>query len=81
MEFIEANRTITISHWGNVKVHDQLSLRNNGAEFFGEYNPLLMQKSKSYFKGVTIELPYNTWGFSLRDELGNISSTKVIFRI
>lgn len=77
VQFIEANRTITISHWGNVNIHDNLKLRNNGAEFIGEYNPILLPKYKpeSMFHGVGIHLPTNTWGFSLRDELGNVSST------
>ena len=79
-QFMEANRTITISHWGNVNIKDHLSLRNNGAEFVGEYNPSLLPKyrPKSVYYGQTINLDYNTWGFSLRDELGNISSTTVI---
>lgn len=77
VQFIEANRTITISHWGNVNIHDNLKLRNNGAEFTGEYNPILLPKYKpeSMFHGVSIHLPTNTWGFSLRDEIGNVSST------
>jgi len=77
-QFIEANRTVTISHWGNVKIQDQLNLRNNGAEFIGEYNPILMPKYKpeSMFHGISIDLPKNAWGFSYRDEIGNISSTK-----
>jgi hypothetical protein len=79
VQFMEANRTITISHWGNVNIHDDLRLRNNGAEFIGEYNPILLPKYKpeSMFHGVSIHLPVNTWGFSLRDEIGNVSSTIV----
>ena len=81
LQFMEANRTITVSHWGNVNIHDDLRMRNNGAEFIGEYNPILLPKHKpeSMFHGVSIHLPVNTWGFSLRDEIGNISSTIVTF--
>lgn len=74
---MEANRTITVSHWGNINIHDNLQLKNNGAEFLGEYNPILLPKFKpeSMFHGVTIKLPEKTWGFSYRDEIGNVSST------
>lgn len=35
----------------------------------------MKHKPETLFHGVTALLPVNTWGFSLRDELGNVSST------
>ena len=55
-------------------------MQNRGAKFIGEFSTLDFNDrnthtGKNAFRRSTIHLPLNTWGFSYRDELGNISTS------
>ena len=75
-----SSRYIEISHWGNIKFTEQYDMQNRAAKFVGEFSTLDFNERNTHvgrnaFRMSTIELPFNTWGFSYRDELGNISTS------
>ena len=76
----KSSRDIEISHWGNIKITEVYDMENRAARFVGEYSVVDLKRdprgtAKNAFRGAIIKLPYNTWGFSFRDELGNISTS------
>lgn len=75
-------RTVEVSHWGNVNYNDEYYLQNRAATFRGEFSTIDYNKGnklngRNAFKGYRIELPHNAWGLFYRDEIGNITTSKV----
>jgi len=59
-------------------------MMNRCARFVGEFSTLDFNRGnrdkagRNAFVGTKIELPYSTWGFDFRDELGNITTSMVV---
>jgi len=73
-------RNIEISHWGNINFSEEYDMENRAAKLTGHFSTLDFNKrnrhvGKNAFRGTEIKLPYSTWGFSYRDELGNITTS------
>ena len=79
-----SQRKIEISHWGNVNFHETYDMQNRCAPFKGEFSTLDFNKGnrdkagRNAFIGTEINLPFTSWGFDFRDELGNITTTMAI---
>jgi hypothetical protein len=76
----KSSRHIEVSHWGNVKFTETYDMVNRAANFTGHFSTLDFNKrnhhvGRNAFRMSHIKLPYNAWGFSYRDELGNISTS------
>lgn len=75
-----SSRYIEVSHWGNVKFSEVYDMENRGAKLIGHFSNIDFtdknpKAGRNAFKRAQIELPYEAWGFSYRDELGNISTS------
>jgi oligosaccharyltransferase complex subunit alpha (ribophorin I) len=54
-------------------------LSNIGAKLAGEFSRIDYQEqtAKNSFRSTTVKLPPDTWGLYYRDEVGNISTSRV----
>jgi len=86
MQTSTSKRYIEVSHWGNAYLKDEYKLHNRGAKFRGAFSTIDFHKSrkdtgKNAFRSETIKLPVNAFGLFYRDEIGNISTSTVSFRV
>lgn len=75
-----SSRYIEVSHWGNIKFSETYDMVNRGANLVGHFSNIDFSErnqdaGRNAFRFSDIELPYEAWGFSYRDELGNISTS------
>ncbi|VUZ50668.1 unnamed protein product [Hymenolepis diminuta] len=73
-------RSIEISHWGNIAIENQVSIRNYGAKLTGSFSRLDYQRGighKISVAGIKTVLPASAKGIYYRDEIGNISTSNV----
>ncbi|KAM3141428.1 hypothetical protein pb186bvf_006546 [Paramecium bursaria] len=78
--FTQAIKTVELSHWGNILIEEQYTLRNEGARIDGEFSRVTFNKYASNvgqhsIKSYNSYLPIDTWGIYYRDEIGNISTS------
>ena len=76
-------RRVILSHWGNIKFEEDYDMVNDAAEFKGSFSTLDFNDGnpkvgKQAFRKSVIKMPYSAWGFSYRDELGNITTSTII---
>lgn len=76
----KSQRYIEISHWGNIKFSEEYDMQNRAAQLTGHFSRVDFDSrnpkvARNAFRASRIELPYEAWGFSFRDELGNISTS------
>lgn len=78
--FKKVQKTIDVSHWGNIYIEESYQLANEGAEFKGEYSRVdynaQFNTGRSALKGLSAKYPVHAWGMHYRDEVGNISTSK-----
>nr|CUU98608.1 hypothetical transcript [Hymenolepis microstoma]CUU98609.1 hypothetical transcript [Hymenolepis microstoma] len=73
-------RSIEISHWGNIAIENQVSIRNYGAKLVGPFSRLDYQRGighKIAVAGIKSILPASAKDIYYRDEIGNISTSNV----
>lgn len=77
-------RDLELSHWGgNLAIEDHMWLVNEGAELKGFFSRLQLQQAAyykaptHYLKDLTLELPYAASDVYYRDEIGNVSTSKL----
>lgn len=78
--FTEMQRTIEISHWGNINVEDHIEMINEGAGVKGEwgridFNLYDPSNGRAAIKIVEIDLPRYIRGLYFYDYIGNISTS------
>ncbi|GER51451.1 glycosyltransferase subunit [Striga asiatica] len=77
----ELEREIEISHWGNVQVTEHYKLAHNGAKHKGfsrvDYQSRPTASGVSSFKNLHAELPPRVHSVYYRDDIGNISSSRL----
>ncbi|XP_075499082.1 dolichyl-diphosphooligosaccharide--protein glycosyltransferase subunit 1B [Primulina tabacum] len=78
----ELEREIEISHWGSIQVTEHYSLAHAGARHKGvfsrvEYQSRPTVSGVSSFKHLVAELPPRVHSVYYRDEIGNISSSRL----
>ncbi|KAL3650014.1 Dolichyl-diphosphooligosaccharide--protein glycosyltransferase subunit 1B [Castilleja foliolosa] len=78
----ELEREIEISHWGNVQVTEHYKLAHAGAKHKGSFSRVEYQSrpdssGASSFKHILAELPPRVHSVYYRDEIGNISSSRL----
>ncbi|KAL8051764.1 hypothetical protein ABFX02_06G170000 [Erythranthe guttata] len=78
----ELEREIEISHWGTVQVTEHYKLANAGAKHKGvfsrvEYQSKPTASGVSSFKHLLAELPPRVHSVYYRDDIGNISSSRL----
>lgn len=80
--FKKVQKTIEVSHWGNIYIEESYQLKNEGAEFKGEYSRIDFNQytatGKSALKGLTARYPVHSWGMHYRDEVGNVSTSRAV---
>ena len=74
-------KTIEVSHWGNVGIAESYKLVNTGPSLKGEFSRITYGSrsgadAKNAFRGIEFDLPYEIWGLYYLDEVGNISTSK-----
>jgi len=78
--FKKVQKTIEVSHWGNIYIEESYQLANEGAEFKGEYSRVdynaQFNTGRSALKGLNAKYPVHAWGMHYRDEVGNISTSR-----
>lgn len=75
-------REIEISHWGNMQITEHYNLIHGGAHLKGEFSRLDYQvtpqaKGASAFSRLVARLPPRVHSIYYRDEIGNISTSRV----
>ena len=73
-------RTIEISHWGNVAVEETIDLYHNGAKLkgpFSRFDYMRKQGGSSSVKALKTLLPATAADVYYRDEIGNISTSNL----
>jgi len=78
--FNYANKTLQISHWGNIAIEEQFQIENIGAKLNGEfgridYDEYSRTGGKNALTEFSAKLPLRAWGLWYRDEIGNISTS------
>ncbi|KAI4320905.1 hypothetical protein MLD38_034338 [Melastoma candidum] len=78
----ELVREIEISHWGNVQVTDNYDMVHEGSEIKGEFSRLDFQarphqRGASAIKNLIASLPPRAHSVYYRDEIGNISTSRL----
>ena len=78
--FKKAEKSIEVSHWGNIAIEEKYLMRNEGALLSGEYgrvdfNEYTDQAGASALKSLDAEYPIHTWGMYYTDDIGNISTS------
>jgi oligosaccharyltransferase complex subunit alpha (ribophorin I) len=79
--FTEVQKTIDVSHWGNVGITENYKIVNTGPSLKGEFSRVTygsrsQADAKNAFRGIEFDLPYEIWGLYYLDEVGNISTSK-----
>jgi hypothetical protein len=80
LQMRSSSRYVEVSHWGNVHFSETYDMQNRCAPFKGEFSTLDFNRAnrdkagRNAFVGSEIELPFTTWGFDFRDEIGNITT-------
>ena len=75
-------RTVEISHWGNLAVEEHYEIKHTGAKLVGpfsrfEYSKNPGQTSPASFRKITATLPLLANDIYFRDRIGNISSSDI----
>lgn len=78
--FSLVQKSVEVSHWGNIAIDTFHVLYNDGAQLLGEfgrvnYNKYNERLGRNAIKQLNAELPYHAWGVSYYDEIGNISTS------
>ena len=78
--FSDVERSIEVSHWGNVAINEVYSLVNRGANLTGEFDRIdFLSKHQASalnaLESLEAILPKHAWGLSFRDEIGNVSTS------
>ncbi|KAL8533124.1 hypothetical protein ACS0TY_009392 [Phlomoides rotata] len=78
----ELEREIEISHWGSIQVTEHYKLAHAGAKHKGAFSRVEYQSSPgssgaSSFKHLLAELPPRVHSVYYRDDIGNISSSRL----
>ena len=81
--FTDAERTIEVSHWGNIEVREHFEIFNEAAGINGEfsrvdYNSYNPNSGKTAIKEIESDLPVHIRGLSYYDFIGNISSSNAL---
>lgn len=76
------DRTVEISHWGNLAIEEHYEIKHGGAKLVGpfsryEYAKNPPQTSPSSFRKITATLPLTATDIYFRDRIGNISSSDI----
>ncbi|KAG2389090.1 hypothetical protein C9374_014490 [Naegleria lovaniensis] len=76
------DRTVEISHWGNLAIEEHYEIKHGGAKLIGpfsryEYAKNPPQTSPSSFRKITATLPLTATDIYFRDRIGNISSSDI----
>lgn len=72
------NRFIQISHWGYIKIWDEVSLKHNGPKFTGPFKRLAdNNKQDTRIESFVASLPEDAFDIYMKDEIGLISSFSV----
>ncbi|KNC26798.1 hypothetical protein FF38_06339 [Lucilia cuprina] len=74
-------RTIQISHWGNIAVEENIQLTHSGAQLKGSFSRYEFQKDgrsgQAAIKSYKTMLPASAFGVYYRDSNGNISTSNM----
>uniref|UniRef100_A0A5K3EYR5 Dolichyl-diphosphooligosaccharide--protein glycosyltransferase subunit 1 n=1 Tax=Mesocestoides corti TaxID=53468 RepID=A0A5K3EYR5_MESCO len=73
-------RTIEVSHWGNIAVENKISMKHYGAKLIGSFSRLDYQRGighKTSVASIKAVLPASARDIYYRDEIGNISTSNV----
>ncbi|XP_073832922.1 dolichyl-diphosphooligosaccharide--protein glycosyltransferase subunit 1 [Musca autumnalis] len=74
-------RTIQISHWGNIAVEENIQITHSGAKLKGSFSRYEFQKDtrsgQSAVKSYKTMLPASAFGVYYRDSNGNISTSNM----
>lgn len=73
------HKDIEVSHWGNVAVEEHYEIRHTGATLDGGFSRFDYQQrsAPSAFHGIEGIFPRKAIDFYYRDEIGNISTSRV----
>ena len=76
--FLNTEREIYISMWGNVFENNRFYAMNQAAEIDGEYSNIDFfagdfQTGKNSLRWISTNLPGDLWGLSITDEVGNVT--------
>jgi oligosaccharyltransferase complex subunit alpha (ribophorin I) len=74
----EANKKVTVSHWGSIQVDEYFKIENIGAKLKGQYSRIdldMMKAGKNCLRNMHSEYPYYIKGLYVHDYIGNISSS------
>jgi oligosaccharyltransferase complex subunit alpha (ribophorin I) len=76
----KAERTLEISHWGNLAVEEHYEIRHAGAQLKGPFSRLDYSKgpqhtAPSSFRSLVASLPIHAADIYYRDRIGNISTS------
>ncbi|CAG9839818.1 unnamed protein product [Diabrotica balteata] len=81
---VHLDRTIEISHWGNIAVEEQIEIKHTGATLKGPFSRYDYQRDTSSthhsIKSYTTVLPATAHSIYYRDSNGNISTSAVKHR-
>ena len=75
----QAQRTITVSHWGNILVDEYFDLVNIGTGIKGEWSRMeysLRGNGDNCLQQISAKYPWHIQGMYFHDFIGNISSTE-----
>ena len=78
----ELVREIEVSHWGNVYIEERYTVEHTGAKLTGEWSRLDYQSNPTVYarnalQAMVMDLPAPARALYYRDEIGNISTSKV----
>jgi oligosaccharyltransferase complex subunit alpha (ribophorin I) len=81
VKFSSVEKTVEVSHWGNVGITENYQIVNTGPALKGEFSRVTYGSrnqgdARNAFKGIEFDLPYEIWGLYYQDEVGNISTSK-----
>jgi len=78
MILTEAQRTIGVSHWGNIQVDEHFRVENIGPKVKGQYSRFdidMNQGGQGCLRKLHSEYPYYIKGLYMGDFIGNISTS------
>lgn len=63
VKFTKVEKTVEVSHWGNVAITEQYSIVNTGPSLKGEFSRVTYgsrspSETRNAFKGIEFDLPY-----------------------
>ena len=77
----EAQRSIDISHWGNIAFEEYFDMHNIGAVLLGEYSRVDADQHRyalNCANSVKAKLPYYIQSLYVRDFIGNMTAAKAV---